>query len=832
MNIFGSHGESGPQDLPGGGGLDSSSDPIARNPKDIDDSKSQLHSFSQYFESEPLESPARPKTQKSDISRNSAVPALVAVPRQPLPSNNHPQAGSSGAELLMSLLRYKWTILIVCVLVAAPIIAGIWTQIIPEYRARAEVRIEPIIPYLVFRTEDNGAIPRYESFVNTQVSIMRNPKILQRVLLREEVRETQWYKNVPETLVARLRQVQVPHAERLRDNLSVRPRRRTEIIDVSFTEISANDAKVIVNAVLDEYIIDNGKRVSKESTDLYRQLVDRRDVLQATIDGQSGVLAKLRRDLGTGTPEELISGKRVRLDTMKAQLAELRQNIDILEWEKTRLNELEEAARSAADGNDLMTPSLAGEQRQRLYHEDAEWLRLDLSVRAIQHQITNSIYGPNHPGMQKLENTLAFAEANCRQRETQLDEQWQALPRSADGIALTAASAAGLSYEGKRRALEYQLDRTKKQMQLLDKELKEEQGEFGTLFTSAQLLAKENKELQRKRKILDAVEQRIDQKDMERQVQARIEVLTGAFVPSRPDKDRRVVFTAMALVCGLGFGGGVAFLRASRNQTIYSAKDIPQPLQVPFLGHVPLVRTRNLPGKALADEIERNQSCLSESIRFLRTALLTRLEQHGHATILVTSADEGTGKSSFAMMLGKSIARAGRKVLMVDADFYKMTLSKRFDLLDRSGFVDSLSGDVGNTPTTFATKTPNFDVMPVGGRSGNDVAPEEIANGAFKACIDRLFQRHGYDIILLDSSPVLPVADATILAGQVDGTIMVERENVSQRLHVVNALDRLESAGGRLLGTVFVGSSRREHHGYGYGYGYGYGSHGSKSRES
>ena len=286
----------------------------------------------------------------------------------------------------------------------------------------------------------------------------------------------------------------------------------------------------------------------------------------------------------------------------------------------------------------------------------------------------------------------------------------------------------------------------------------------------------------------------------------------------------------MALVCGLGLGGGVAFLRASRNQTIRSADEIPLPLQVPFLGHVPLVRTRKLPGKALCDEIERNQSRLSESIRFLRTALLTRLEQHGHATILVTSADEGTGKSSFSMMLGKSIARAGRKVLMIDADFYKMTLSKRFDLLTKSGFVESLSGKGGSAATTFTTKTPNLDVMPVGERNGDDVVPEEIANGAFKTCIDRLFQRYGYDIILLDSSPVLPVADATILAGQVDGTIMVERENVSQRLHVVNALDRLESAGGHLLGTVFVGSSRPEHHGYGYGYGYGYGA--SKIRES
>ncbi|MBW7992538.1 MAG: hypothetical protein FVQ84_21330, partial [Planctomycetes bacterium] len=64
-------------------------------------------------------------------------------------------------------------------LVAALVIAAIWTQLIPEYRAEAEIRVRPIIPHLVFRTEDNGMIPLYESFMNTQVAIMRGSTVLQ-----------------------------------------------------------------------------------------------------------------------------------------------------------------------------------------------------------------------------------------------------------------------------------------------------------------------------------------------------------------------------------------------------------------------------------------------------------------------------------------------------------------------------------------------------------------------------------------------------------------------------------------------------------------------------
>ena len=196
--------------------------------------------------------------------------------------------------------------------------------------------------------------------------------------------------------------------------------------------------------------------------------------------------------------------------------------------------------------------------------------------------------------------------------------------------------------------------------------------------------------------------------------------------------------------------------------------------------------------------------------------------------MVVTSANEGTGKSSFTLVLGKSIAQAGRKVLLIDADLHKMTLSQRLKLADKPGFRESCKTRPPKVCTSSQRETAGLDIMPAGQRSNGDIVVEEIANGAFKSCIGRLFEQHGYDIILLDTPPILAVADAAILAGQVDATIMVEREHVSRRTEVANALIRLGSTGGHLLGTVFVGSVEHDH----YGYGYSYGHHGSKTRES
>jgi succinoglycan biosynthesis transport protein ExoP len=793
MNADQSSDKSRGKDSTGRAVPQNSADPIARNDKDVDKAQDGI--------------------QATKVTRSGGVPSQAAsailLPDRPWGLNQQTQAAPSATELLLSILRFKWTLLAVSILVAAPIIAAVWTQIVPEYQARAEIRVRPIIPRLVFRTEDSGPIPFYESFVNTQVSLIRSLTVFQRVLDQQDVQQTKWYRNPSRSLVQRLRGNPDPPMDRLRDSLSVRPRPRTEIIDVSFTDPSAKDAKLIVDAVLDQYMKHIAEKSDATEDSLYNQLVGQCKTLQNEIQGRETTCAELRKSLGTEVPQELISSKRLRIDQTQARLSELRNSIALLEWQMKQA--------IPGDSNDVPAAASGGMQKQPKYHEDAEWRRLDLDVRTIQHQIANSVYGPNHPDAVRAEKDLKFAQELVRLREAQLDDQWRDRPRNAAGVAMTITGASGLGSQREFPSLEYQLAQAKSEEQLLQTELEKQQAEFKGLFESAQLLEKDNNELRQKRELFDAVRQRLDQKNIERNVPGSIEV-ERAYSPSRPYNDRRIVFTAMALFLGLGLGGGVAFLRASRNQTIYAPKDMPQPMQVPFLGFIPLIRTRKPSGRSLLDEIEQNQFLFTESVRVLRTALLARLGGHGSTTVLITSAMAGTGKSSFTMALGRSMAQAGRNVLMIDADLQKMSLSQRFDLMDKPGFMDSLSSRFVDKRHIFPTETSGLSIMPAGTRGDDPVVFEEIANGAFKTCMDQLSKQYNYDIILLDSSPILPVADATILASQVDGTIMVEREHLSRRGSVASALARLSSSEGRLWGTVFVGSGSLEDYGYAYGY--------------
>jgi len=730
----------------------------------------------------------------------SAVDATL-LPHRVMGMGGGRQDAPSLTELLASILRFKWTILIVFVLVAAPAIAAIWTQVAPKYKAQAEVRVRPIIPYLVFKTEDSGMIPLYDSFVNTQVAIIKSSAVLQRALDRPDVRQTQWYKNPPKSLPQRL-QGNPPDLpiERLGDNISVRPRKETELIDVSFIDYSAKDAKIIVDAVLEEYIKYIEEKSDEDENMLDRQLSDQYTSLQKQIQGQETYIASLRETLGTQDPMELISSKRAHLDETQARLAELQQRIYILEWEIKQ-----------ALANDSNEVDGGITERQLNYHEDAEWRRLDANVRTIRHNIETSILTPKHPNAVLAQKDLAFAEESLKLREEQLDELWRDQPKNEDGTPITITGVNGPGDKVEMASLEHQLERAKQEEKLLSEAYDMQQKNFKELFDNAQLLEKENSSLLHTRELFDAVRQRLDQKRMERDVSAgSIKVSMWAYAPSRPYNDRRIVFTAMSVVLALGLGGGLAYLRASKNQTIYSSNDIPYPMQAPLLGYIPEARKST----KVFDEPD---PAAIESIRFVRTALLSRLNGQDSTTILVTSANPGTGKSTFVMMLGRSIALAGKKVLMIDTDFRKMTLTKWLNLSGKAGFLDFLCCKSIDKRYIFPTETFGLSIIPAGKRCNGGMVFEETANGAFNACISQL--RKQYDIVLLDSSPILPVADATILSGQVDGTIIVERELVSQRESVIDALARLDSAGGRVLGTVFIGSSESEKYGYGYYYG-------------
>ncbi len=551
---------------------------------------------------------------------------------------------------LSRLLRYKWTIVLVSLLVAGAAIPAIWLLMAPKYTAKAEVRVRPIIPHLVFKTEENGMIPLYQSYMNTQVAIIRNSTVLGRVLDQKDVQETSWYKE-PES--AFLGAAKTP-LERLGDVLTTLPRGQTEIIDVSVTALKGTEAALITNAVLDQYMVYLREKNDETSDVVYRKLTDEFDSLRTEIEGREKVVARLRKDLGTGAPDDLVSKMRIRLDEAEAKLTALRQDIAMAQWQEKELQDAlaeaeitsfekeMEALIEDAPESQAATSSTDGPKPR--YESDDIWRQLNLSAKAAQMDlaIQRELIKETHPRMLELRKRAEVTETLLRDRQAQLDDEWNQYGAQLPPGATAPAGLQGLgvpSVVPPEVELARQLDDLRprirlmahqEQLQVTDAE--NERAEFGRIFESAQLLTKENETIKHKRELYDAVRTRLDQKEMERNVPGSIEVLTRAAAPSMPSNDRRLLLTLLALAGALGAGVATAFMRASRSQDVHEVDDIAHAVPTPFLGFLPILTDTK------ESSFEKNP-VLAESVRMLRTALLRRITSDGGTVVQVTSAE-------------------------------------------------------------------------------------------------------------------------------------------------------------------------------------------------
>jgi capsular exopolysaccharide synthesis family protein len=216
-------------------------------------------------------------------------------------------------------------------------------------------------------------------------------------------------------------------------------------------------------------------------------------------------------------------------------------------------------------------------------------------------------------------------------------------------------------------------------------------------------------------------------------------------------------------------------------------------------------------------------SFVAEAYRTIRTAVFFGVAQDQARTILITSPAPGDGKSTIASNLAITMAQAGQKTLLIDADLRKPTQHRIFEIESRDeGLSNLLAGAIDVEQAILPGPTSNLDILTCGVEIPN---PVEVLNSDAFAKVLREFAER-YDRVIIDSPPVGMVSDGQILSALCDVTILVLRAETSTRKHSRQARDSLLSVGGRILGAV-VNDVQRGHGHYGYYSGYGrYGSYG------
>ncbi|HWL48176.1 MAG TPA: polysaccharide biosynthesis tyrosine autokinase [Sphingomonadaceae bacterium] len=294
-----------------------------------------------------------------------------------------------------------------------------------------------------------------------------------------------------------------------------------------------------------------------------------------------------------------------------------------------------------------------------------------------------------------------------------------------------------------------------------------------------------------------------------------ISIVDSAITPEKPSRPRVLINLAIALALGAILGVGLALALEQIDETITDPEDIERSLRVALLGAVPKSGDR-LPIEALADR----KSPIVEAYLALQTNLEFATDHGVPRSISVTSTRPGEGKSTSAYAIALSLARAKKKVVLVDADMRSPSVHHQLGLANEQGLSNLLAG----SDDIDAVIRQVGEMMPAVMTSG-PLPPNaaELLTGPRLDLVLKALAEH-FDHIVVDSPPVMGLADAPLIASRVEGTVFVVEAHGIRRRLVRMALDRLNDAHAHVLGAILTKfDARKAHFGYGYEYGYGYG---------
>ena len=687
--------------------------------------------------------------------------------------------------------------LLALVAATSMVVAIVLYAITPKmYRATTIVQIErrtasPLNFPAAFQYEDWYSA---ESFLPTQLRLLQSRGLAERAVRNLRLAEDPAFnpgradlfgaKNAATSAsddaaaVARL-------AGRVRGGLVVNAIRNTRLVEISYVsanpELAARIANGLAEAYIDWGVETRFATVGKASSFLSSQI---ETVKQEIQDKEAQLQAYSRRtDIVTLDPESNVVLQRLEA-LNRDYIAAVSERIG----KEARHNEIGSAT------PEVVAAAVPGSLVAQLTSEQAK-LERDYANKL-------ATYKPEWPAMQEL--------------KAQIDKNRSAV-----------LDAVGKARESARSDYQTALRRE----QSLAGELTRQKAEAMQLNSAAVEYNNLKVEVSTRRKLLDDLLSRQSQTEVESRLQgtrdSNVLVVDRALVPGGPYRPSLQRNLSLGLVLGLGLGLGMVFFVEYLDRTLKTPDDVDRILGLPVLAVIPDVsspgdrygyghayygygRRSRKPKKVKAAKSDghvdvpiellphgKPRLAVSESYRGLRTALLLSTAD-GLKSVVVTSAIPGEGKTATAANLAVVLAQLGRDVLLVDADLRKSRLHEVFNLSNRVGLVNFLTGGADPAAVFLRTAIPNLYLTPAGPPPPNPA--ELLASERMREYLELARQR--FDYVVFDSPPALPVTDSTVLGSLADGVVLCIGAGTVVREDAVACLERLRLSEVRVLGAA------------------------------
>jgi capsular exopolysaccharide synthesis family protein len=707
------------------------------------------------------------------VPRDSEWTTVAAVPRGAGPSHVDP-------SVYLHAVRRHWLLgTVLGVILGAVACVCAWFLLPHNYTAVSLLQVSMREEAIMSQSNMGYSIQQeFENYKNTQAQLLRSPFVLNTALRKPEISK-----------LAMIQREKPNEIAWLQDHLSVSFPGDSEIMQVSLTDRDPKEVMKVVRAVVEAYkneVIDkeSAKKRGKYSdvTQIYR------DKEEATRKKRAA-LTKLTEDLNTTDKDNLSVQQRVAIDLA----AESRRELSRVQFELSKQRMDLVAAQGALKRLDQgAVPELELQeiiQRDALCRRNQE-LMAQLG-QIVQQQEMVAMPGTKSTSVSRFSQQLAGAQAEFDTRRAELAELIKGAKRGEIQEVVADLTERVALQEGEEAKLREVVDKQQEEIQKIGKQYVEVQMAQTDLDTSQEALAKIGAEK-------EALE-------VELRTAARVQLVQAADEP--PTYDNPQVNAAVSVMVGL-LGlllpmCGIVWWDV-RKRRINSSEDVAKGLGVPVIGSVPIIpgraiRRLNAPGaKNQQWNVRLTESIDSIAAKLLRDAAI----DHTHV-VLITSAVSGEGKTTLATQVAMSLARAGRRTVLVDFDLRRPAIDKAFQLPLHPGVSEALCGENEILDLVQPTGMKNLSVVTAGRCDVH--ALQALSSGVDERLFDEL--RGEYEFVVVDGSPILPVADSRYLSQHVDAVVLSIFRDFSRAPKVMAACEILESFGVHDVEAVVTSAS-------------------------